>query len=73
MYESQPNSEEKVNPGILKDDFSSRTDQSIFTSIQPMQWNQQVTCYHTPQCPVDQIEVQKPIVVAAKDQMPDHT
>ena len=33
MYEPQPNLEEKVNPSILKDDFSSRTDQSIFTSV----------------------------------------
>ena len=28
--------EEKVNPSILNDDFSSRTDPSIFTSIQPL-------------------------------------
>ena len=27
--------EEKVNPSILKDDFSLRTDLSIFTSITP--------------------------------------
>ena len=33
MYEPQSNSEEKVNPNFLKDDFSSRTDPSIFTSI----------------------------------------
>ena len=28
--------EKKVNPRILKDDFSSRTDPSIFTSIAPV-------------------------------------
>ena len=28
--------QEKVNPSILKNDFSSRTDPSIFTSIAPM-------------------------------------
>ena len=34
--ESQSNLEEKVNPSILKDDFSSRTEPSIFTSIEPV-------------------------------------
>ena len=33
MQESQSNLEEKVNPGILKDDFSSTIDLSNFTSI----------------------------------------
>ena len=28
--------QEKVNPNILKDEFSSRTDSSIFTSIAPV-------------------------------------
>ena len=28
--------QEKVNPSILKNDFSSRTDPSIFTSVAPM-------------------------------------
>ena len=28
MQESQSNLEEKVNPSVLKDDFSSRTDQT---------------------------------------------
>ena len=36
MYELQSNSEEKGNPNILEDDFSSRTDPSIFTSIAPV-------------------------------------
>ena len=36
VQESQSNLEEKVNPSILKDDFSSRTDPSIFTSIEPL-------------------------------------
>ena len=31
----QSNLEEKVNPGILKDGFSLRTDPLIFTSIAP--------------------------------------
>ena len=33
---AQIQSEEKVNPSILKDDFSSITDLSIFTSIAPV-------------------------------------
>ena len=33
MSEAQSNLEEKVNPSILKDDFSSRTGPSIFTTI----------------------------------------
>ena len=36
MYDSKSNLEEKVNPSILKDDFSSRTDPSLFTSIAPV-------------------------------------
>ena len=55
MLELQSNLEEKVNPSILKDDFSSRTDPFIFTSIALMllewsnetswinNWNQQTT------------------------------
>ena len=31
-YGPQSNLEEKINPSILKDDFSSRTDPSIFNS-----------------------------------------
>ena len=34
--EPQSNSEEKGNPSILKNDFSSRTDPSIFTSKAPV-------------------------------------
>ena len=30
------NLEEKVNPSILKNDFFSKTDLSIFTSIEPL-------------------------------------
>ena len=33
MQVPQSNLEEKVTPSILKDDFSSKTDPSIFTSI----------------------------------------
>ena len=36
MKEPQSNLEEKVNPSIIKDDFSSRTGPSIFTSITPV-------------------------------------
>ena len=36
IKEPQSNLEENVNPKILKDDFSSRTDPSIFTSITPV-------------------------------------
>ena len=36
MQEPQSNSEEKVNPRILKDDFSSRTDPPIFTLTEPL-------------------------------------
>ena len=36
MLEANSNLEEKDKPSILKDDFSSRTDPSIFTSIAPM-------------------------------------
>ena len=36
IQEPQSNLEEKVNPSILKDDFSSRTDPFIFTSIEPL-------------------------------------
>ena len=36
MQETQSNLEEKVNPNILKDNFSSKTDPFIFTSIEPL-------------------------------------
>ena len=36
IKEPQSNLEENVNPRILKDDFSSRTDPSIFTLIATM-------------------------------------
>ena len=36
MHEPQINLQEKVNPSILKDKFSSRTDSSIFTPIAPV-------------------------------------
>ena len=36
MKELQSNLEETINPSILKDDFSSRTDPSFFTSIEPL-------------------------------------
>ena len=71
---------EKVNTSILKDDFSSRIDPSISTSIAPMlldlsnkffqHWNQQATSCPSQQCLVDQIQGQKPNLVVAM--MPDH-
>ena len=36
MHKPQSNLEEKVNPSILKDDFSSKTNLFIFTSIAPV-------------------------------------
>ena len=36
-------------------------------------WNQQATFWPSPKCLVDQIQVQKPTLLAATDQMPDHT
>ena len=33
MYEPQVNLVEKMGPTIMKDDFSARTDLSIFTSV----------------------------------------
>ena len=36
MWEPQSNLEEKFKPIILKDHFSSKTDPSIFTSIEPL-------------------------------------
>ena len=68
-------------PSILKGDFSSRTDPFIFTSIEPLlldqsnetSRNQQANSYPSPQCLVDQIQVQKPIQVVATDEISDHT
>ena len=36
MQEPQSNLEEKVNCSIIKDDFSSETDPSVFISIAPV-------------------------------------
>ena len=72
----------KVYPSITKDYFSSGTDSSIFTSRAPVlldqsnktsiEINKSFPC-PTPQCLVDQIQVQKPILLVATDQMPDDT
>ena len=45
MQEPQFSLEEKNNPSILKDDFSSRTDSSIFTSIVPalLDWSNEAS------------------------------
>ena len=85
MEEPQSNLEEKVNPIILiKDEFFSRTDPSIFTSISPVffrlakeNWlsffsNEINKLLPSPQYLVGQIQVQTPILVVATDQMSDH-
>ena len=76
--------EEKVNSSILKDDFSSRADPSIFTSIVTgiLDWSSKTcwgfwalksTNYLLAQTTVScRSEVQKPILVVAIDQMPYH-
>ena len=80
MWGPQSNLEERVNPSFLKDDFSLRTDTSIFTSIEPVLLDQsnetsgifpalKSTSYYLPQYLIDQIQVQKPIQVIATDQM----
>ena len=74
----------KSTPCIFEDDFSSMTGPIHFhinstNVIRPVKQNQlifssrQVTSCLTPQYLVDQIQVQKSIVVAATDQMPVHT
>ena len=73
---AQSNLEETVNPSISKDDFSSKTDPSIFRLIAPVLLNeffQQATYCSSPECLLDQIQIQKRIQVVATDQMPDHT
>ena len=67
----------------LKDEFSSRRDSSILISIAPVLFDQSnktswvfpalTSTSHflpSPQCLVDHIPVQKPILVVAADQMP---
>ena len=82
MQEPRSNLEEKGNPNILKDDFSSRPDPSIFTSIAPVLLdgsNKTIWILPTlkskshflPQ--KDQVQVEKSILVVATDQMPDDT
>ena len=83
MYELQSTLEEKVNPSHLKNDFSSRTDASIFTSIAPvsLDWSNKTSSVfpvlkstrYFLVCLVDQIQVQKPIPVVATDQIPENT
>ena len=80
-YTSSKIARDTALPSIFKDDFSSRTHPSIFTSITPLLLEQSnETSWVFPalkspvsQCFVDQIQVQKPIPVGATDQMPDHT
>ena len=78
MQEPQSNLEKKGNPTILKKDFSLRTDPFIFTSIAPVFLDQpnktgtEINKPHPSHKPY-QTEVQKPILIVATDQTPDHT
>ena len=74
MEGPQSNLEEKDNPKILKDNFSSRKDPSIFTSIAldwPLARSNKTS--PSPQCLLDETQVQKLILVLAANQRPDHT
>ena len=68
-----------------RDSSILKADPLFFTSIAPAlldrsvkiswvfpDWNQQATSCLSPQCLIDQIKVQKPILVVVTDQMPDH-
>ena len=76
----------KTNPSNLKEDFSSRTNSSIFTPIAPVLSDRsneiswlfpalKSRSHFLPQstCLVDQIQIQKPIPVVTTDQMTDHS
>ena len=87
LQESQSNLEEKVNPSILKDDFSPRTDRpihfpinstSVIRSVKRNQFCFSSIEINKPlpapvQCLAGQIQVQKPILLVATDQMLDQT
>ena len=81
MFKLQSNLEEKANPSILKDDFASRTESSIFILVAPAlldqsketSWNQQATSCSSPQSFMDQTQIQKPILVVATNKMLEHT
>ena len=69
---------EKVSPIILKDDFPPRTHLFMFTClIRPGKQNQfsfsSIEFNKPLPAPVDQIQVQKTILVVAIDQKPDHS
>ena len=64
LQEPQSNLEENVNPSIIKDDSSSRTDPSVFTSIAPVKprlveffQHQKSTSHFLPQSSVSQISI----------------
>ena len=76
----------ETQPQHLKDDFSWRTDLSIFASIAAVLLDQSnktnqvfpalkwtVTFCLSSQCLVDQIHIQKPTLLFVTDQIPDHT
>ena len=50
-----------------------KLEQSNETTWVFQNWNQQATFCPSPQCLIDQIKGQKPILVVATDKMPDHT
>ena len=71
VQETQSNLEDKGNPSFLKDDFSSKTDPLIFTSIAPelldrsiehvdffQHLNHQVTFCSSLRCLLGQIQIQ---------------
>ena len=85
MSEPQSNLEEKVNHSFSKDYFSSRRTHPFSNQqhqcyqtgqAKPVEFfqhsNQQGTSCLNPQCLTNQIQVQKPVLVIAVDQMPDH-
>ena len=84
MYEPQSNLEEKVNLSILKDNFSSRTGPIHFhiistSAIRLVKQNQLNFSSTEMNKPLSQSTVshrsdsKKPILDAARDQMPDRT
>ena len=69
--------EEKIS--VISNTVSSKATQITLTNYLIVghhflfqQGNQQATTCPSPQCLIDQIQVQKPILVVATDQMPNH-
>ena len=86
MQEPQSNLEEKASPSILKDDYSSRLDPSIFTSVAPALLDQSnetswvfpamnSTSHYLPQSTLSfrSDSSSEAILVVATARVPDHT